>query len=338
MDGFLEYLSLVSNNIVRTFTRDSSFLSLWPMLIAGLIGLFVIARRLRLKSERRGRTAQPGLKTLRRALLPKWLVTHPSSQMDVRIFLINHALIFFSLFAAILTPYVFAESFTALVNATGLTETSQSAGWGERLAFTIMMVLAWDFAGTYAHYLKHRIPMFWEFHKVHHSADVMTPLTAMRRHPMETVLSVFVSGVVIGGSIAVWHLLVGHGVSIITIFGAWSGIYIWRLLGYNLRHSHIWVSYGDTWNRILVSPAQHQIHHSRDPKHHDTNFGHIFSIWDHLLGTLYLPQENERVKFGIDTEDAEDFKTLQGVYLSPFVKSWAMLTRKLKWNPRQTSR
>ena len=291
MGAFLEYLNQVSRYIVQTFTRDSSFLSLWPMLIAGLLALFIISRRLRLKAESRGRPAHTRLKTLRRALLPKWLITHPSSKMDVRIFVINHALIFFGLFAAVLTPYVFAESFAALVNAAGLAETNRAAGWGERLAFTIMMVLAWDFAATYAHYLKHRIPMFWEFHKVHHSADVMTPLTATRRHPMETVLGVFVSGTVIGACIALWHLVVGHGVSGITIFGAWSGIYLWRLLGYNLRHSHVWISYGDRWNRILVSPAQHQIHHSRDPKHHDTNFGHIFSVWDYLLGTLYLPKE-----------------------------------------------
>ena len=256
--------------------------------------------------------------------------------MDVRIFLINHALIFFSLFAAILTPFVFAESFTALVNKTGLADTNHAAGWGERLAFTVVMVLAWDFAATYGHYLKHRIPMFWEFHKVHHSADVMSPLSALRRHPMEKVLAVFLSGTVIGATIAVWHIIVGHGVQIMTIFGAWSGIYVWRLFGYNLRHSHIWISYGNRWNKILISPAQHQIHHSRNPKHHNTNFGHIFSIWDHLLGTLYLPQENERVNFGIDTDDADDFKTLRGVYLSPFVKSWAIITRKHKQASSQT--
>jgi len=331
MDAILEYLSMVSNNIVRSFTNHGNFLSIGPLLLAGLLALFVIMWRFRQKSKWQGYRTSRKIRILRRALLPKWLVTHPSSQMDVRIFIINHALIFFSLFAAILTPFIFAESFAALVGSTGLTEMKQTAGWGERFAFTIVMVLAWDFASTYAHYLKHRIPMFWEFHKVHHSADVMTPLTAMRRHPMESVLSVFVSGTVIGGSIAIWHLVMGHGVETLTIFGALGGIYIWRLLGYNLRHSHIWVSYGQTWNKILISPAQHQIHHSRDPKHHDTNFGHIFSFWDALLGTLYLPEENERVTFGIDTEDADDFKTLHGIYLSPFVKSWAMLSCKFKW-------
>lgn len=239
MDALLEYLMRVSNNIVRTFTHNSSFLSLWPMLVAALIALCVISRRLHLRSEGRGQKARPNLKTLRRAFLPKWLITHPSSKMDACIFLINHTLIFFGLFSAFLTPYVFAETFAALVNSTGLADTKQTAGWGEQLAFMVMIVLAWDFAATYGHYLKHRVPMFWEFHKVHHSADIMTPLTAMRRHPMESVLSVFVSGSVIGLSIAVWHLVVGHGVNIVTIFGAWSGVYIWRLLGYNLRHSHI---------------------------------------------------------------------------------------------------
>jgi len=308
------------------------------MLIAGIMAAMILLRRVRLKSAGTGPASRHPLKFIRRALFPKWMISHPSSKMDFGIFLINHSLIFFALFAAFLNPYVFAESFTFLVNKTGLMELKQTAGWGERLAFTVMLVLAWDFAASYGHYLKHRIPVFWEFHKVHHSADVMTPLTATRRHPMEAVLSVFVSGTVMGACIAFWHLVVGHGVELVTLFGSMSGIYIWRLLGYNLRHSHVWVSYGDFWNKILISPAQHQIHHSQDPKHHDTNFGHIFSMWDRLFGTLYLPKEAERVKFGIDTEDADDFKTLQGVYLSPFAKSWALLKRKRKLKPSLTPR
>ena len=38
----------------------------------------------------------------------------------------------------------------------------------------------WDFAATWAHYLQHRVPILWELHKVHHSAEVMTPITSGR--------------------------------------------------------------------------------------------------------------------------------------------------------------
>src|ERR1039458_8498353 len=35
--------------------------------------------------------------------------------------------------------------------------------------------------------LFHAIPALWEFHKVHHSAEVLTPLTEMRTHPVEII-------------------------------------------------------------------------------------------------------------------------------------------------------
>jgi len=32
------------------------------------------------------------------------------------------------------------------------------------------------------------VPFLWEFHKVHHSANVLTPITAFRVHPVDTWL------------------------------------------------------------------------------------------------------------------------------------------------------
>ena len=60
---------------------------------------------------------------------------------------------------------------------------------------------------------------------------------------------------------------------------------------------------------IIVSPQAHRIHHSREEKHFDTNFGLILSIWDRMFGTYsgdkgdfpytgtpdpYLPMETSR--------------------------------------------
>jgi sterol desaturase/sphingolipid hydroxylase (fatty acid hydroxylase superfamily) len=38
---------------------------------------------------------------------------------------------------------------------------------------------------------------------------------------------------------------------------------------------------------VLVTPQSHRIHHSIEPRHLDTNFGALFSIWDRLFGTQY---------------------------------------------------
>src|SRR4029453_5732873 len=36
------------------------------------------------------------------------------------------------------------------------------------------------------HWLSHKVPLLWEFHKVHHNAEVLTPLTNFRVHPVYT--------------------------------------------------------------------------------------------------------------------------------------------------------
>jgi sterol desaturase/sphingolipid hydroxylase (fatty acid hydroxylase superfamily) len=66
-----------------------------------------------------------------------------------------------------------------------------------------------------------------------------------------------------------------------------------------LHHSHVWLSYGPVVERIIISPAQHQIHHSQDPAHHDRNFGNSLALWDWMFGTLYVIRGPEDLTFGL---------------------------------------
>ena len=66
-----------------------------------------------------------------------------------------------------------------------------------------------------------------------------------------------------------------------------AGVYLAfdRLLdGFN--HSNIRTDLG-MLRYVMVTPQSHRIHHSRDPRHFEKNFGGILSIWDHLFGTQY---------------------------------------------------
>ncbi|MGZ3305953.1 MAG: sterol desaturase family protein, partial [Asticcacaulis sp.] len=42
---------------------------------------------------------------------------------------------------------------------------------------TVALFLAYDFAYWLDHYIKHKVPFLWEFHRVHHTAEVLSPLT-----------------------------------------------------------------------------------------------------------------------------------------------------------------
>ena len=67
----------------------------------------------------------------------------------------------------------------------------------------------------------------------------------------------------------------------------------------NLRHSHIWISFGRL-EKIFISPAQHQIHHSVGNS--NANLGSIFSIWDGMVGTRMYAGEKRTLEFGLSPE------------------------------------
>lgn len=54
--------------------------------------------------------------------------------------------------------------------------------------YTLVLFLADDFTRFLLHYLMHRLPWLWSIHRLHHSAEVMTPFTVYRSHPLESLL------------------------------------------------------------------------------------------------------------------------------------------------------
>ncbi len=78
-------------------------------------------------------------------------------------------------------------------------------------------------------------------------------------------------------------------------------------------------------SRLFISPAQHQIHHSTDPKHWNKNFGYIFAFWDLFSKTLYVPEHRETLEFGVPGSNAADFSTVPRMYLLPFKKAGHVL-------------
>jgi sterol desaturase/sphingolipid hydroxylase (fatty acid hydroxylase superfamily) len=55
-----------------------------------------------------------------------------------------------------------------------------------RSVVTVMLFLAYELGYWFNHWLSHKVPLLWEFHKVHHNAEVLTPLTNFRVHPVYT--------------------------------------------------------------------------------------------------------------------------------------------------------
>lgn len=264
-------------------------------------------------------------------LLPKEVYFHRSNIIDIQIFLINVLLGVIGVFGAVLfTPIVTAWVLAALVGLQDVAFQPLDITWGRSALATLIMVLAMDFCKFWAHYIHHENRFLWPFHALHHSAEVMTPLTASRNHPIFILLRNMVYSLVLGAVQALALFLLIGEIDLLTIGGANAGYFLFNLLGANLRHSHVWLSYGPVLEHIFISPAQHQIHHSNAKKHFNKNYGEVFAFWDWMFGTLYIPKGHEELEFGLadakGTPIEQPHATLKDALFKPFLESFEEAT------------
>lgn len=275
-------------------------------------------------------------------LLPRSVYLHKSNLVDIKIFVFN-SLLAASGFLAILavTPVVASSTVELLTDVLGGQRSDAAPTFALSLLTTLVIVLTSDFCTYWVHRVHHEAKALWPFHAVHHSAEVMTPLTVYRKHPVYDVISRMVRAGLLGIAQGVMLYAIVGQVNVLTIGAANAAYFLFNAFGSNLRHSHVWLSYGPVLERILISPAQHQVHHSSDLKHFNKNYGEVFAIWDWMFGTLYVPEKNEKLNFGISDENGvpvqQPHPTLRAALLQPFAESWQALTQGAQDEPARKS-
>lgn len=317
MERVTELISGLGNRLLQVFTLPHERLYGFYLVAALILAIGVYL-------ERRRRALAPD-EGLLRFLFPREVYLHRSAKVDYAFAALNRLL-----YPLIVLPFVVSGA-TAIALVSGALEAvapslrfGLAPGLALDLALSLCVFVAMDFGIWLAHYLFHRVPLLWELHKVHHSAEVMTPITVFRMHPLDDALTMSVSGITAGAAQALFlHLFPAAG-SAIAVWQVNLGIFLFYVVGYNLRHTHIWLDFG--WaERLLVSPAMHQIHHSRRREHWDTNMGFVFSFWDRLAGTRVLAEESglaegESLEFGLDGESEAEYQDVFRLYLLPFRK------------------
>ena len=181
----------------------------------------------------------------------------------------------------------------------------------------MLQLLAYELAYWFAHYCFHKVPALWEFHKVHHSAEVMTTLTELRQHPVEIIAFMNLIGLSTGIVFGVMTYAFGPGVRPFTLLNGNILLMAFLLTYGHLRHSHMWIAFTGFAGRILQSPAHHQLHHSANPAHFDENLGFALAVWDWAFGTLVIPaRAREPIVFGVGDE-APPFRSALGAFVVP---------------------
>jgi sterol desaturase/sphingolipid hydroxylase (fatty acid hydroxylase superfamily) len=230
---------------------------------------------------------------------------HRSFHTDLGLFLLNGGLkatLFSSVLGAGILVTWKAQTLLGQI-APGL-RSSVPPGPLQVLLFTFFAFALDDFLRFALHAAMHRFPWLWRFHRVHHSATLLNPLTLYRTHPVEVFLSSCRNTLSVGVVAGIGLFLFGAVKPVHTLMGVGAFGFLFNGALANLRHSPVPVRFG--WlEHLLISPYLHQIHHSVRREHLDKNFGTSLSIWDRLYGSLLVPRKTEDLAFGLEERKAQ---------------------------------
>ncbi len=165
--------------------------------------------------------------------------------------------------------------------------------WLQLVVFFIVL----DFVQWFTHTLLHRVPLFWRFHKVHHSVKEMGFAAHLRYHWMENVLykPLKTFGIMILGGFEPDQAYIVHFIAII--------------IGH-FNHSNIKITWGPL-KYIINNPVMHLYHHAYELPEgkYGVNFGISLSIWDYIFKTNYVPKNGRDIELGFANDESfpQDF-------------------------------
>ena len=212
------------------------------------------------------------------------------------------------LFAYVLTSVVALAAVAAPVASPGL---MAAAGLPASAQF-FAGIVALDFAfGYVAHRSMHAWPALWKYHRVHHSDEFVDVTTSYRTHPVESMwrhVWLFAT---------VWVL--GVPATAVVAYRVLSGV------NGILEHANIRVSpaLDAALARVWVTPNMHKVHHSRDQKETDSNYGNLFTLHDRLLGTFTPTERAFSVEYGLDDVEPAEIRSFGALLAMP----WRPATR-----------
>jgi sterol desaturase/sphingolipid hydroxylase (fatty acid hydroxylase superfamily) len=139
-----------------------------------------------------------------------------------------------------------------------------------QVALTLLVA---DLLGYWIHRAFHR-GRLWRFHAIHHGAEPLGMLSAVRVHPIDEL--------VVGLLRVVPMVLLGFRFDVVATVAPLLGL--WAIV----LHANVDWRFG--WLRFLIAtPAFHRWHHAHPSVAADCNFAGLFPLWDLVFGTFRLP-------------------------------------------------
>ncbi len=149
--------------------------------------------------------------------------------------------------------------------------------------YWISLVLLQDFSYWFMHLMDHRIRLLWAGHIHHHSSKEFNLSVGIRSavfEPIEKFL--FFAPLAFVGF---------RPIDIVLIYILTQG---WG----TFLHTRTIKKLGFL-EYFLTTPSHHRVHHGRNAKYVDRNYGMFLIIWDKMFGTFEKEDPNEPVEFGL---------------------------------------
>jgi sterol desaturase/sphingolipid hydroxylase (fatty acid hydroxylase superfamily) len=175
-----------------------------------------------------------------------------------------------------------------------------------RWAAVLGTILLLDYTLWFWHWLNHKVPFLWRFHKVHHVDRDLDTSTGIRFHFGELGLSV-----------------VFRAFQIVAIGADPLGVGIYQMLLFAsvvFHHSNSRLPVGvERWLvRVVVTPRMHGIHHSDYRNETNSNWSSLLSVWDYLHRTVRLDVPQASIVIGVPAYRRPEEVTLGRVLALPF--------------------
>jgi sterol desaturase/sphingolipid hydroxylase (fatty acid hydroxylase superfamily) len=181
--------------------------------------------------------------------------------------------------------------------------------WAGGWAVLVTACLLLDLTSYFMHRLEHAVFPLWCLHAVHHSDVDVDASTAVRHHPLEVLVT--------GALLLPLFLMVGMPLWVLPMYGLLAQV------AQLMQHAN-WrlpVRVEALLSPVLVTPGLHRAHHATAVQYHDTNFGTVLSVWDHLFTTIgpCLPHGTAAPAFGLAEFRGPRFARPDGALWLPFL-------------------
>ena len=253
---------------------------------------------------------------------------HPSTGLDIQLYIGRQLIAVLRGTPVIATAWWLATHLALWMDGFfGIANPPRMSTLAVSIVFSLTLFIAWDLSRWVIHWLMHRVPILWEFHQIHHSAEVLSPLTFHRLHPVESLIYQLRGLIVTSTVTAVFFWMYRDLATDVTLLGVPAIGFVFNVVTGNLRHSHVWIRFPAAVERWLLSPAQHQLHHSLDPEVANANLGTWLAVWDRLAGSLLIAN-TPPTRFGVPSAIRNHGNDLLSAWFGPFRKlsQWASLT------------